>query len=73
MTQPALFPIDQVDPAEVEPEEHHIARMNAADVYNQSILSQSYARKAQEILASGNVTRIRLFRAWQARQQEAAA
>lgn len=64
MSQISLFPIDQVDPAEVESEDHRIARMNARDIYNADLLRRMYTRKAAEILASGDVWRIRLYMAW---------
>lgn len=61
MTQASLFPIDQVDPAEVEAPEHHIARQQAAADWNAVYLSNFYARKAAAILASGNLTRVNLY------------
>jgi hypothetical protein len=72
MNQQSLFPIEVVDPDETESEAHAIARREAYDVYTAALLHRTYTRKAAEILASGDVYRIRLYRAWLNKQRMAA-
>lgn len=73
MSQQSLFPIEVVDPDEVEPEDKRLARIDAYDRWNADYLRDFYMRRAAAILSSGDVTRIRLLREWQARERRQAA
>lgn len=68
MTQLILFPVEIIDPAEVEPEDARLARLNAYDAWNAAYLRRFYRERAAAILASGDGVRIRLYREWQARR-----
>lgn len=62
--QHSLIEIDQFDPAEIEPEDKRIARVNAADAWNTAYLARFNQRRAAAILSSGDATRIRLYNDW---------
>jgi hypothetical protein len=61
MTQQSLFPIDLVDPAEVEPEDARIARLDAIDRFNERHLRDFWNRKRAVIEASGDTVRLKLL------------
>lgn len=46
---------------------------DAEDTYRRDLLRDFYMRRAAAILSSGDVTRIRLLREWQARERRQAA
>jgi len=70
MSQLILFPIEVVDPAEVEAEDARLARLDAIDRYNEMMLRDFWNRKRSAILASGDKTRLKLLREHDDREAE---
>lgn len=64
MNQQSFFPIEPVDPAEVERPDDHAARLAAALAFNDDYLRRFYRIRLPEILSSNDVTRIQLFLDW---------
>lgn len=61
MNQLILFPIERVDPVEVETDTARVRRIQAYDAWQAAYLRDFYARRGRVILASGDLTRVNLY------------
>lgn len=70
MSQLILFPVELVDPSDVESEEQRLARMNVVDAWRESHLRRFWNARRAAILASGDPVRQRLLREHDEREAE---